>query len=100
MTSSKSSGAALAESPLDILKRTAKADIIMQLTYTVNTQGPKKYITFILQGLDAYTDNRLPVLRAADNLLSLPTFPSSSKKPYSRILITSMPSCSSTSMTF
>ena len=28
MTSSKSSGAALAESPLDILKRTAKADII------------------------------------------------------------------------
>jgi len=59
MTSSKSSGAALAESPLDILKRTAKADIIMQLTYTVNTQGPKKYITFILQGLDAYTDKQI-----------------------------------------
>ena len=59
MTSSKASGASMAESPLDILKRTAKADIIMQLTYTVNTQGPKKYITFILQGLDAYTDKQV-----------------------------------------
>ena len=55
MTSSKTSGASLAESPLDIIKNTAKSDIIMQLTYTINTQGPKKYITFILQGLDAYT---------------------------------------------
>ncbi len=59
MTSSKSSGAAFAETPLDILKRTAKADIIMQLTYTVNTQGPRKYITFVLQGIDAYTDKQI-----------------------------------------
>jgi hypothetical protein len=59
MTASKTSGAALAESPLDILKNTAKSDIIMQLTYTINTQGPKKYITFILQGLDAYTDKQI-----------------------------------------
>jgi hypothetical protein len=59
MTSSKTSGASLAESPLDIIKNTAKSDIIMQLTYTINTQGPKKYITFILQGLDAYTDKQI-----------------------------------------
>lgn len=59
MTASKTSGAALGESPLDILKNTAKSDIIMQLTYTINTQGPKKYITFILQGLDAYTDKQI-----------------------------------------
>ncbi len=59
MTSSKTSGASFAESPLDILKRTAKADIIMQLTYTVNTQGPRKYITFVLQGLDAYSDKQI-----------------------------------------
>jgi len=32
MTSSKSSGGSLAESPLDILKRTVKADISMQVT--------------------------------------------------------------------
>ena len=31
----------------------------MQLTYTVNSQGQKKYITFILQGLDAYTDKQI-----------------------------------------
>ena len=59
MTASKSSGASFAESPLDILKRTAKADIIMQLTYTVNTQGAKKYITFILQGLDSYSNKQI-----------------------------------------
>jgi len=59
MTSSKTSGTSLAESPLDIIKNTAKSDIIMQLTYTINTQGPKKYITFILQGLDAYTDKQI-----------------------------------------
>lgn len=59
MTSSSTSGASLAESPLDILKNTARSDIIMQLTYTINTQGPKKYVTFILQGLDAYTDKQI-----------------------------------------
>jgi len=58
MTMSKS-GAELAESPLDRLKRTAKADIIMQLTWTVNATGPKKSITFNLQGLDAYTDKQI-----------------------------------------
>jgi hypothetical protein len=58
MTTSKS-GAELAESPLDRLKRTAKADIILQLTWTVNTTGPKKSITFNLQGIDAYTDKQI-----------------------------------------
>ncbi len=56
---SKSSGASLAESPLDMLRRTAKADIIMQLTWTVNEFGPKKSITYILQGIDAYTDMQI-----------------------------------------
>lgn len=52
-------GASVAESPIDKLKKTAKADIIMQLTWTVNTTGPKKSITFNLQGLDAYTDKQV-----------------------------------------
>ena len=43
MTTSKS-GSELAESPLDRLKRVAKADIIMQLTWTINTTGPKKSV--------------------------------------------------------
>lgn len=54
MMSSKS-GAMVAESPIDILKRTAKADIIIQITWSVNEVGPKKSITFNIQGLDAYT---------------------------------------------
>jgi len=52
-------GASVAESPIDKLKKTAKADILMQLTWTVNTTGPKKSITFNLQGLDAYTDKQV-----------------------------------------
>lgn len=59
MLESKESGSAVAESPIDVLKRTAKADIIMQLTWTVNKTGPKKSITFNLQGLDAYTSKQV-----------------------------------------
>ena len=40
------SGSGVSESPIDKLKKTAKADIIMQLTWTVNQTGPKKSITF------------------------------------------------------
>lgn len=58
MLSSKS-GAGVAESPIDKLKKIAKADIIIQLTYTVNATGPKKSITFNMQGLDAYTDKQI-----------------------------------------
>lgn len=58
MTTSKS-GAGISESPVDKLKKTAKADIWMQLTWTVNQTGPKKSISFNLQGLDAYTDKQV-----------------------------------------
>jgi hypothetical protein len=52
-------GSGVSESPIDKLKKTAKADIWMQMTWTVNTSGPKKSITFNLQGLDAYTDKQI-----------------------------------------
>jgi len=52
-------GASVAENPMDMLKKVAKADIIIQMTWTVNQTGPKKAITFILQGLDAYTDKQI-----------------------------------------
>ncbi len=58
MTSSKSGGG-ISESPVDALKRVAKADIIIQIGWSINTTGPKKSITFILQGLDAYTDKQI-----------------------------------------
>ena len=59
MTLSKNSGAALAESALDVLKRTAKCDIILEADWTVNTVGPKKSITYNLRGLDAYTNMQI-----------------------------------------
>lgn len=58
MLTSKS-GADVVETPIDKLRKTAKADIWMQMTYTVNTTGPKKSITFVLQGLDAYSDKQV-----------------------------------------
>lgn len=58
LTMSKT-GAAIAENPIDQLKKVAKADIIMQLTWTVNPTGPKKSVTFNLQGLDSYSDKQI-----------------------------------------
>lgn len=49
----------IAESPIDKLRKVAKADIWMQLTWTINRVGPKKSLTFNLQGLDAYTDKQI-----------------------------------------
>lgn len=58
MLSSKT-GADINESPIDKLKKVAKADIIMQLTWSVNQTGPRRSITFNLQGIDAYTDKQI-----------------------------------------
>lgn len=59
MIQSKTSGASMAENPIDRLHRVAKADIIMQLTYTLNKMGPKYSITYNLQGIDAYTGKQI-----------------------------------------
>ncbi|CAM1369877.1 conserved exported protein of unknown function [Tenacibaculum soleae] len=59
MRGSKETGAGVNESPIDQLKAIAKADIILQLTLTLNKTGPKKSITFNLQGLDSYTDKQV-----------------------------------------
>ena len=53
------SGSGVSENAIDRLKQVAKADIIMQITWTINQQGPKRSITFNLQGLDAYTDKQV-----------------------------------------
>ena len=52
-------GGSVAESPVDKLKKVAKADIWMQLNYTINRYGPRRSLTFNLQGLDAYTDKQI-----------------------------------------
>lgn len=53
------SGAGLSESPLDIIKRYANADIIIELNWSINTTGPKHSITFSLAAKDAYTDKQV-----------------------------------------
>jgi hypothetical protein len=53
------SGGSIAENPIDVLQRTANADIIIQLTYIINQNGPQRSITFMLQGLDAYTNKQI-----------------------------------------
>jgi hypothetical protein len=58
MLSSKS-GAGIVESPIDKLKKVAKCDIIMKITWTINQRGPQKSITFVLEGIDAYTNEQI-----------------------------------------
>ena len=60
-------GAAIAESPLDQLRRTAKADIILSLDWTVNENGPKRSVTYNLQGLDAYTNKVIAGVQGTGN---------------------------------
>lgn len=48
-------GNEMAESPVDRLLRTAKADIIIELSWEVKENGPKRTLSFILEGKDAYT---------------------------------------------
>ena len=59
MTASSSSGAALNESPLDMLKKRAKADIIIQIWWKVNKESSGKSVSFTLDALDSYTGKRI-----------------------------------------
>ena len=59
LITSKESGAAILESPLDRLRRTAKADIILEIDWTVNTVGPKSSVTYNLRALDAYSNKQV-----------------------------------------
>ncbi|MDR1331054.1 MAG: DUF6175 family protein [Tannerella sp.] len=56
VTQSTASGSYLAESPLDMLKRRAKADIIIQIWWKV---GAGKSVSFTLEAFDAYTSKRI-----------------------------------------
>lgn len=55
----KTSGAALKESPLDKIRRTAKADIIIEIDWGVNENGPKKSVTYNMRAIDAYSNKQV-----------------------------------------
>lgn len=59
LITSRATGAGIEESPLDRLRRTAKADIILEIDWTVNAVGPKRSITYNLRALDAYSDKQV-----------------------------------------
>lgn len=64
------SGAEVNISPIDRLRQQAKADIIIYLTWTVNQTGPKKSVTYTLQGVDSYTNKQV----AGDTGTGAPSF--------------------------
>lgn len=56
---SKTSGVSLAESPLDVLKRKSKSDMIIQIGWSVNKEAAGKSVTFQLDAIDSYTSKRI-----------------------------------------
>lgn len=63
LMSSKTSGAELAETPYERLLRQAKADIIIELTWSINSVGPRRSVTYTLRGLDAYTNKQVAAVQ-------------------------------------
>ena len=59
VTMSKSSGASLVESPLDILKRRMKSDIVIQIWWKLNREAKGRSASFTLEAFDAYTNKRI-----------------------------------------
>ena len=56
---SKTSGASLVESPLDILKRRIKSDIVIQIWWKLNRESGGRSASFTLEAFDAYTNKRI-----------------------------------------
>ena len=59
MLVSRSSGAMMAETAYDRLLKRAKADILLELAWKVNKTGPKISVTYLLRGIDAYTNKQV-----------------------------------------
>lgn len=55
LTTSKTTGSDISVTALDELNRQAKADIYVEIDWSINSQGPKKSVSYNLRGLDAYT---------------------------------------------
>ncbi len=59
VTKSSTSGAELKETPLDILKRKTKSDVIVQIGWIERNEGDKKSIEFTVEAFDSYTNKRI-----------------------------------------
>lgn len=52
-------GSKLSESPFDKVRNIARADIIIEVDWSINNNGPKHSITYTLVGLDSYTTTQI-----------------------------------------
>ena len=68
LTMSKTSGAAIAESPLDLIKRRAKMDIVIQIWWKVNKEAAGRSVSFVLEAFDAYTSKRIATSSGTGNV--------------------------------
>lgn len=59
VTMSKSSGALLVESPLDMIKRRMKSDVLIQISWDLSRTGDGHATTFTLEAFDSYTNKRI-----------------------------------------
>jgi hypothetical protein len=66
MTNSKS-GASIDENPLDVLKKRAKADILIQIWWKVNKTDNGKVVSFVLEAFDSYTNKRIAAASGNSN---------------------------------
>lgn len=57
--SSKTSGALISETPLDMLKRRMKSDVVIQLWWNITKEPAGKVVSFTLEAFDAYTNKRI-----------------------------------------
>ena len=59
VTQSKTTGALLNESPLDMLKRRIKSDVLIQISWDLSRAAGGYSTTFILEAFDTYTNKRI-----------------------------------------
>ncbi|MBR4919642.1 MAG: hypothetical protein IKZ52_10550 [Bacteroidales bacterium] len=59
VTTSSTSRSYLAESPLDVLKRRVKADILLQIWWKVNKEAIGHSVSFTIEAFDTYTSKRI-----------------------------------------
>lgn len=64
VTMSTTSGSSIAESPLDMIKKRAKMDILIQIDWTINSD---RSVSFTLEAFDAYTSKRIATSTGTGN---------------------------------
>lgn len=59
MVMTSKEGQDIDETPLDVIKKRAKCDIILDLYWKINKMGPRYSLTYNLRALDAYTNKQV-----------------------------------------